>query len=331
MLGYLQNLVEKKYVKDVIFYNLPVGHTHFEVDQAIGTDKRFLFRRNLNTFPQMLEKLNGRGNRHYQAFDLGTVRDWRTEIARHYGTLTGISTFCMFNIQTNGIHCRRGYTGTYQSPVNIRIDESAVVPSLAPGAALETTIEDVPFDVIKSKMTNEHLAWWCTIENAGPPGQSQIDNSMGRGTLEGRDEEDQDLSTIIEFQQRLVGDENQDSIDDSHEVQQPDEFNINVGDAPLATQTVNQEERGQGTKRKRSKACDACSRAHRCCNGKHVKCAKHSQADDDLRGPPLLIGGGGGGGPPLLGGGGGGGAFMLGGGGGGALVGEGVTGVDASL
>lgn len=38
LLGYLQSLVEQKLLKDKMFYNLLVGHTHFEADQSIGTD-----------------------------------------------------------------------------------------------------------------------------------------------------------------------------------------------------------------------------------------------------------------------------------------------------
>ncbi len=61
-LGFLQYLVDGGYIKDALYYNLALGHTHFEVDQSIGLDKRFWYRKNIETMDDLIDQLNSRRN-----------------------------------------------------------------------------------------------------------------------------------------------------------------------------------------------------------------------------------------------------------------------------
>ncbi len=113
LLGYLQSLVERGQVERALFYNLHVGHTHFEVDQSIGLDKRFLWKKNVFTLPSLISMLNSRRSEHSSAEELDTCRDWRNCIAQYYRPLTGINKngWKCFSISAKGIRGRVAYDG----------------------------------------------------------------------------------------------------------------------------------------------------------------------------------------------------------------------------
>ncbi len=145
-----------------------MGHTHFDVDQSIGLDKRFLRKKNVFTLP-LISMLNFRRSEHSSVEELHTCRDWRNCIAQYYRPLTGINKngWKCFSISAKGIRGRGAYDGEYEWE---RVIKMATAPETVILTPLNCKLQRVDERVLqnialfKQHIPKEYHKWWDDLQ-----------------------------------------------------------------------------------------------------------------------------------------------------------------------
>ena len=185
LLGYLQSLVSQGMVKDALFYNLHVGHTHFEADQSIGNDKRFLCKRHLNTLPDTIIQLNSRRKASYTAIELDSCNNWRTEIEKYFRPLHGIQSegWKCFLVSDDSVSCRKEYDGEYDRTKCIlknnarSLDAILLRPEIAPIQEVEHAVLN-NIDIYKKVIPQVHHSWWDELKQRSRSVQSHVETGQ---------------------------------------------------------------------------------------------------------------------------------------------------------